>query len=77
MGLFGLEDDEGRIHQSLQLPEVVSFLRRHDLKLLQEGVRLDIRTIFFMQRVVKHWKGLPRELVGSPSLEMFDVCMWL
>lgn len=44
----------------------------HSLKMCHGRFRLDLRGDFFTEEVMKHWKGLPSEVVQSPSLEVFQ-----
>ena len=43
--------------------------------LLKRRLKLDVRKNLFMKRLIRHWNRLTREMVVSPSLEVFKRCV--
>jgi len=69
-GIFK-KDGEG-----LFMKEYSDTTRSNDFKLKESALRSDIWKKFLTMRVVRHRNKLPREAVGTPSLEMFKARLY-
>jgi len=67
----GCQEDEARLFSVV--PSNRTRGNRHKVK--NRKFNLNMRKNFFTLSVTEHWNRLPREVVESPSLEIFKTCL--
>ena len=66
-----LKEGCGKVERLPLSPTTNNRMRGNDPQLHQGRFRLDVRKCLFSKRALRHWHRLPREVVESPTREVF------